>query len=174
MQGGDDSLLRFVIGIFEERGFSVRGAHDLLADLTSNSGHLAGPKPNNGDLRDAQRAADIVSALSPVDVGQGAVVAAGLCLGIETVQGTDAMLKQVEETTDKFHQKGKGVLLKAAKRGQDLRIDMPAIGPDTVASVARAKLAGIVIEAGKVMIINRKSTLQDLENAGLFLISQEL
>jgi DUF1009 family protein len=68
----------------------------------------------------------------------------------------------------------KGVYVKAAKRGQDLRIDMPVIGPKTIEAVAGAGLAGLVVEAGKVMILEREKTLQAVENAGLFLASRVL
>lgn len=174
MQGGDDSLLRLVIEIFEEQGFEVIGAHELLAGLTCGEGHWAGPAPSADSLRDAERAADIVLALAPVDVGQGAVVEGGICLGIETIQGTDAMLAVVAQTQQNLRGRTGGVLLKAAKRGQDLRIDMPAIGPDTVAEIAAAGLSGVVIEAGKVMILEREKTLQAFESAGIFLIARVL
>ncbi|MDQ7071051.1 MAG: UDP-2,3-diacylglucosamine diphosphatase LpxI [Rhodobacterales bacterium] len=174
MQGGDDSLLRLVIDIFQEQGFGVLGAHEILPDITAFAGHLAGAEPSERALLDAVRAADIVSALSPVDVGQGAVVENGVCLGIETVQGTDVMLAMVAQTLPKLRARSGGVLIKAAKRGQDLRVDMPAIGPDTIAAVSAAGLAGIVIEAKRVIILEREKTLQAVENAGLFLISQVL
>lgn len=172
MQGGDDSLLRLVIDIFQEQGFGVLGAHEVLPEITAVAGHLAGSVPSERGLLDAARAADIVSALSPVDVGQGAVVENGVCLGIETVQGTDVMLANVARTIPKLRVRDGGVLIKAAKRGQDLRIDMPVIGPDTIAAVVAAGLSGIVIEADKVMILDRKKTLQLVESAGLFLIAQ--
>ncbi|MDO6646773.1 LpxI family protein, partial [Acinetobacter guillouiae] len=83
---------------------------------------------------------DILLALSPLDVGQGAVVAGGLVLGIETLQGTDALLRFVGDTPAPLRRCQGGVLVKAPKRGQDLRVDMPAIGPDTVRNAAAAGL----------------------------------
>ena len=117
---------------------------------------------------------DILLALSPLDVGQGAVVAGGLCLGIETLQGTDALLRFVAETPEHLQRGAGGVLVKAPKRGQDLRVDMPAVGPDTVRNAARAGLDGIVVSAGKVVLIDRDATRAALEETGLFLFARVL
>ncbi|SMP23783.1 LpxI family protein [Shimia sagamensis] len=171
LQGGDDAILRLIIAVFEEQGFEVVGAHELLDGLTAEEGLLAGPEPSKQAMQDASRAADILLALSPLDVGQGAVVAAGLALGIETLQGTDAMLRFVSETPDHLR-RGKGVFLKAPKRGQDLRVDMPAIGPDTVRAAAKAGVEGVVVAAGRVVVLGRSQTLAALEDTGLFLLSR--
>ncbi|WP_294222385.1 UDP-2,3-diacylglucosamine diphosphatase LpxI [uncultured Shimia sp.] len=171
LQGGDDAILRLIIAVFEEQGFEVVGAHELLEGLTAEDGLLAGPEPSEQALQDSSRAADILLALSPLDVGQGAVVAAGLTLGIETLQGTDAMLRFVSETPDHLR-RGKGVFLKAPKRGQDLRVDMPAIGPDTVLAAANAGVEGIVVSAGRVVVLDRPKTMAALEETGLFLLSR--
>lgn len=168
MAGGDDGLLRDIIAVFEEQGFAVVGAHQVLPDLVAKAGLLAGADPSPLNQTDAKRGLEILGAISPVDVGQGVVVANGLCLGVETLQGTDAMLGFVAATPKHLRQSG-GVFVKAAKTGQDLRVDMPAIGPDTVASVAAAGLNGIVIAADQVMILERAKTLAAIKAAGLFL-----
>lgn len=170
MAGGDDGLLRDIIAVFEEQGFTVQGAHQVLPDLVATTGLLAGESPNAIDQTDAKRGMDILTALSPCDVGQGVVVARGMCLGVETLQGTDAMLGFVAVTPADLRQSG-GVFVKAAKIGQDLRVDMPAIGPDTVASVVAAGLNGIVIAAGQVMILERAKTIKAIKAAGLFLLA---
>lgn len=169
MQGGDDRLLRAVIAAFEAEGFAVRGAHDLVPDLTAGAGLLAGPDPSDADRADMTRAGAILAALGPLDVGQGAVVARGQCLGVETAQGTDAMLAWVAGSRGGLPEGG--VLLKAPKPGQDLRVDMPAIGPDTVDGAARAGLNGIAIAAGRVLILDRAAVLAAADAAGLFLIA---
>lgn len=174
LQGGDDALLRLVINLFEEQGFDVIGAHELLDSLTAEEGVLAGPDPDDHAMKDAGRAADILLALSPLDVGQAVVVEGGLCLGIETLQGTDALLNFVAATPDLLRLGDGGVMLKAPKRGQDLRVDMPAIGPDTVRNAARAGLRGIVVAAGKVVVLDRPAVLAALDETGLFLLSRVL
>jgi hypothetical protein len=174
LQGGDDAILRLIIAIFEEQGFKVLGAHEVLPGLTVEEGLFAGPEPDEAQFQDASKAMDILLALSPLDVGQGAVVAGGLCLGIETLQGTDALLRFVGETPDHLRRGKGGVLVKAPKRGQDLRVDMPAVGPETIRNAAKAGLDGIVVSAGKVVLIDRDATRAALEETGLFLFARVL
>lgn len=174
MGAGDDALLRTVIAIFEEQGLRVIGAHDLLSDLVVPDGFASGPAPSEADLADAARGAHILAGLAHLDVGQGCVVAGGQCLGIETVQGTDALLRFVAASDPKFRRGFRGVFVKAAKQGQDLRIDMPAIGPQTIDAAAAAGLAGLVVEPGRVMILERDEMLARLSATGLFLIARSL
>ena len=144
---GDDALLREIVAIFEEQGFTIRAAHALRPDLLAPEGVLAGTPTAQAD---ALRARAVLTALGPLDVGQAAVAGKGQVLGIETLQGTDAMLRFVAETAPGSG----GVLVKRAKPGQDLRVDMPAIGPDTVALVAQAGLSGIELQAGHVLLLD--------------------
>jgi hypothetical protein len=174
LKQGDDGLLRAVIGFFEGHGLRVVGVHEVVPDLTAAPGLLAGRAPDKAALADADRAAAILAALAPLDLGQGAVVAGGLCLGIETLQGTDAMLAAVAATEPAKRPKAPGVLVKLPKAGQDLRVDMPAIGPGTVEAAARAGLAGIVIAAGQVLLIDRPGIVAASEAAGLFVLARAL
>jgi DUF1009 family protein len=169
MAGGDDGLLREVVSIFEAEGFSVVGAHTLLPALVADAGVLTGTAGDR-DMADGARGREILAVLGPLDTGQGVVVAGGLCLGIETLQGTDAMLDFVARTP-RHLRRAKGVMVKCAKPGQDLRVDMPAIGPETVAAARRAGLAGIVIAAGQVLILDRDLVLSMLGDAGMFLLA---
>lgn len=169
MQGGDDATLRAVIGIFEEAGFAVLGAQDVAPDLVPAAAVLAG-EPSAADRQDAARAASIVAALGAVDVGQGAVVAQGLCLAVEALPGTDAMLDWVAQTARRPNPQGaKGVFYKAPKPGQDRRIDLPALGLETLDRADAAGLAGIAFEAGGVILLDRAAMVERAEQLGLFL-----
>lgn len=174
MQAGDDATLRAVIELFEEWGLSVVGADQIAPDLVPGPGVLAG-NPGPGDASDADRAAAIVAALGAVDVGQGAVVAQGLCLAVESLPGTDAMLDfaALHQGLRPDPAGGRGVFYKAPKPGQDRRIDLPAIGPETVARAAAAGLAGIVWQAGGVLLLDRAATIAAANDAGLFLWARE-
>lgn len=164
IQQGDDATLRAVIALFEEKGLSVIGADRLAPELVAGAGVLVG-QVSDQDRKDAARAGDIVAALGAVDVGQGAVVSKGLCLAVEALPGTDAMLDFVAQT----RKREGGVLLKAPKPGQDLRIDMPAIGPRTVEKAAKAKLSCICWKAGGVLMLDRAATIRAAEEAGIAL-----
>lgn len=169
MQAGDDATLREVLAIFEEAGFGVVGVPDIAPGLLPGAGILAGAiSPVNET--DAARAGDIVAALGAVDVGQACVVAAGLCLGVEALPGTDAMLENIAALPATLRpQATGGVLYKAAKPGQDRRIDLPTIGLRTVQAAAAAGLDGIVWAAGDVICLDLPGVQAEASRLGLFL-----
>jgi DUF1009 family protein len=170
MAAGDDATLQVVIEIFEEFGFSVVGVEAVAPDLLPGTGVLAGTVGPR-DEADASRAAAIVAALGAVDVGQGAVVAQGLCLGVEALPGTDVLLAQVAGTSTLKPDpaRGKGVFYKAAKPGQDRRIDLPTIGPDTLRGAAAAGLGGVAFQAGSVICLDLAEMKQLAGALDLFL-----
>ncbi|WP_425090347.1 LpxI family protein [Tropicimonas sp. S265A] len=170
LQHGDDRLLREVIAIFEEAGLKVRGAHDLAPDLVVAEGVVCG-SPTDTDLTDAARGKEILATLGTLDIGQGCVVAGGQCLGVETLQGTDAMLGFVAQSRAAVSPPPGGVFIKRAKPDQDLRIDMPAIGPETVSAAKAAGLSGISVQAGHVLILDKSEVITAARNAGLSLWS---
>ncbi|PQO22774.1 DUF1009 domain-containing protein [Rhodobacteraceae bacterium WD3A24] len=171
MQGGDDGTLRAIIALFEEAGFEVTGADGIAPVLLPEAGVLGRVAPSEADGADAARAAEIVTALGAVDVGQGAVVAQGLCLAVEALPGTDRMLAALAAEGDLRPDPAgaRGVLYKAPKPGQDRRVDLPALGPQTVRAAARAGLAGVAFEAGGVLLIEREAALRAADDHGLFL-----
>jgi DUF1009 family protein len=168
MQAGDDATLRAVVALFEDEGFQVVGAADLAPALLPPPGLLAGALPAGAE-QDAARAATIAAALGRADVGQGCVVQAGLCLAVEALPGTDHMLATVAALPAGLRPGAGGLLYKGAKPGQDRRIDLPAIGPDTVRHAAAAGLAGIAFAAGEVLLLTPDTTVQAARDAGLFL-----
>ena len=172
MKAGDDETLSSIIRFFEVNGFRVSAAHEVLPSLLPQAGVLTNSKPSNDDMFDASRAAEIVYGLGHMDVGQGAVVGQGICLGLESIQGTDTMLAFVENNREGYAPNpngGRGVLLKAPKPAQDLRVDLPAIGPDTIRNAHYAGLSGVVIEYGGVMVLRRSETVSLANDLGLFL-----
>lgn len=173
MQSGDDAALRAVLDVFEEAGIAIASVDQILPGLVPGAGVLAG-EPTPRDQKDAARAAEIVQGLGALDIGQGAVVAQGLCLAVEALPGTQAMLDFVRlHASLKPDPKGpRGVLYKAPKPGQDRRIDLPTIGPDTVRQAAEAGLGGIAWQAGSVILLDREDAIARAEQAGLFLWSR--
>ncbi|ARC37140.1 DUF1009 domain-containing protein [Paracoccus yeei] len=173
MQSGDDAALRAVLDVFEEAGIAIASVDQILPGLVPGAGVLAG-EPTPRDQKDAARAAEIVQGLGALDIGQGAVVAQGLCLAVEALPGTQAMLDFVRLHAGlKPDPKGpRGVLYKAPKPGQDRRIDLPTIGPDTVRQAAEAGLGGIAWQAGSVILLDREDAIARAEQAGLFLWSR--
>ena len=169
MRQGDDAALREVIALFEEAGLEVVGLPEVAPALLPGPGFLAGRATAQAEA-DAARAAEVVAALGTLDIGQGAVVAGGLVLAVETLPGTAAMLDFVAR--HRPHGSRGGVLWKQPKPGQDRRIDLPAVGPDTVAQATAARLDGIAWAAGEAVLIDRSATVAAAEAAGLFLWSR--
>lgn len=167
MGQGDDATLREVLAIFAEAGFALRGVAEIAPHLVPGPGVHAGAIGPQVE-KDAARAEAIVAALGAVDVGQGCVVAGGLCLAVEALPGTDAMLAFVAQIPAALRP-AKGLFFKAPKPGQDRRIDLPALGVETVRNAAAAGLGGIVWQAGGVICLDLPAMQAEAAQRGLFL-----
>jgi lipid-A-disaccharide synthase len=172
MSGGDDSVLRRVVQFFERKGFKVRGVHEVAPALLAAAGPLAG-QPSEADWRDIKVGLAMIEALGPADVGQAVVVASGRPIAIEAAEGTDGILQRVGDLRRRGQAGNGGVLVKAAKPGQELRVDLPVIGPKTVEHAASAGLAGIAVVAGAVLLAERHLVHAAAERRGLFLFGAE-
>jgi UDP-2,3-diacylglucosamine hydrolase len=169
---GDNGLLVGIAAIFEREGVRIVGAHEISPRLVAPIGPLALRTPTPEDEADIAFGVSLLGALSDFDAGQCVIVASGRVLAIEAAEGTDAMLARVADMRlqGRVRHKGPGgVLVKAPKRGQDLRLDMPAIGPDTVAGAARAGLRGLALATGAVLVVERESCIREADAAGLFI-----
>ncbi len=168
-KGGDDTVLRKVARFFERRGFDVLAAHEIAPELLAPKGAFSKSIPSAEDFDDIKLAFSVTHALGLFDIGQGAVVARNYVLAVEAAEGTDAMLQRCRALNNWGFTSRKGVLLKRAKPGQDLRLDMPAIGPRTVDLAAEAGLAGIAVEAGAVILAELAELVEKADRRGLFL-----
>lgn len=154
-QGGDDHLLRGVVDFFETQGFRVHGPAAIAPELAARPGPLGVRAATSDQKALILRGFSLLVALSPFDVGQAAILADHRVIAIEAAEGTDAMIARVADMVAAGRlklAKGDGVLVKAPKFGQDLRVDMPAIGPRTLERVAQAGLSGIGLKAGEVLV----------------------
>lgn len=173
MRGGDDRLLTGVGQIFEAYGFRLLGAYEVAPDILVAEGPVGRRTPSGGELSDIRTALALLDAIGPFDVGQAAVVVGHRVVAIEGAEGTDAMLARVAEMrrTGRLRTPiGAGVLVKAAKPGQDHRFDLPSIGPQTVAGAAHAGLSGIAVVAGEVLIAEPQRVQAAADRAGLFVL----
>ena len=166
---GDGAILSVLVDTLEAEGLLVVGADEALESLAAPAGALGAHSPDEADFTDIKKAVGVIRALGQFDIGQGAVVANGFVLAIEAAEGTDAML---ERCADIARANGiaecAGVLAKCPKPGQELRVDLPVIGVDTIAKLKAANLKGVGIEAGLALIIDRAEVIQRADEAGLF------
>jgi UDP-2,3-diacylglucosamine hydrolase len=175
---GDDQVLRGAVMLLEERGHRVVGAHELAPDLVASRSLTGKLTPNADDRETIGFGLDLLISLSAFDIGQGAVIARRHVLAIEGPEGTDRMMRRVMKMRQSWFGLGRreegGVLIKAAKRGQDLRVDMPTIGPRTIVEAAKAGLSGIAIGAGSTFVLEQEKTLHTADRLGLFLVAVDL
>jgi UDP-2,3-diacylglucosamine hydrolase len=172
-RGGDDWLLSGVAELFERAGLRVVGLKDVAADILAPEGVLGRKQPLPRDRGDIARALGLIAALGPFDVGQAAVVADNHVLAVEAAEGTDNMLLRIADLRGKGRvtaPRGAGVLVKAPKPGQDRRFDLPAIGPQTVANVANAGLAGIAVVAANTIIADAAEVVAIADRADIFIV----
>jgi DUF1009 family protein len=162
---GDDGLLSGVIKEFETEGFKVLGADDILESLLARQGAYGVHRPDEQAEADIRHGVKVAKALGAVDVGQAVVVQQGLVLGVEAIEGTEALLARVGEL--KRDGLG-GVLVKTVKPGQEKRIDLPAIGPDTVSQAARAGIRGIAVETKAALVLDETVLIETADRLGLF------
>jgi len=175
MSGGDDSVLRKVIGFFESGGYEIVSIADVAPDLLAPAGLLTSTPPSDTNKQDIALGFDVLAALAPFDVGQAVVVGKGRVAAVEGAEGTDAVIDRAGEMQRARRVAWKdrtGILVKATKWDQDLRVDLPAIGPRTIERCAAAGLAGVAIEAGRVVIASRRECLDLANRLGLFILSR--
>ncbi len=166
LRRGDDGLLRGIIGLLEDEGFRVVGPDDVLKPLLAPAGPLGTARPDEGAHADITRGRAVAKALGGADVGQAVVVQEGVVLAVEAAEGTDGMVQRAGT----LQRAGPGgVLVKVVKPGQERRADLPTIGPATVATAAAAGLAGIAVEAGGCLVVERDETVAAADAAGLFI-----
>ena len=172
-RGGDDYLLLRGARLIEEQGFRVLGAHEVAPEILVPKGALARVQPSEGDRADIALGFDYLHATGPFDVGQAVVVAGRHVLAVEAAEGTDQMLERIAALRASGHIRAStvgGVLVKAPKRGQDRRFDLPSIGPRTVEGAARAGLAGIAVVAGSTIVAEPERLIAAADRANIFVV----
>ncbi|MDR3483475.1 MAG: UDP-2,3-diacylglucosamine diphosphatase LpxI [Bradyrhizobium sp.] len=170
-RGGDDHLLSGIGGILERDGFRMVGIKDVAPELLMPEGCLTRASPDENAAADIARGREVLHALSPFDIGQAAIVIDGHVVGVEDIEGTDGLLARVARLRAEGRiraRTARGALVKAPKSGQDLRFDLPTMGPRTVEGAAAAQLAGIAIVAGNTIVVEPQAVIEAADAARLF------
>lgn len=169
---GDDTVLKLFVRRIERSGIKVVGAHEIVPELVAAEGLLTKAAPRKSDWRDIEAAHAAAKAIGALDIGQAAVAVGGRAIALEGVEGTDGLLERTRELRGHGRLAGRtrGVLVKCAKPGQELRADLPSIGPLTVEAAHAAGLAGIAVEAGRSLVLEGPATIGRANALGLFVI----
>lgn len=161
---GDDNLLRIIADFFTKKGFKVISAIDILT--IDNEKIATVQKPFKQDINDIELGIKIIKALGDLDIGQAVIVEDGYVLGIEAAEGTDVLIKRCADLRKKDHG---GILVKMSKISQDMRVDIPTIGPKTIRNLAKYNYNGIAVEQNKVIILEPENTLKIAREHKIFI-----
>lgn len=164
---GDDHLLSGIIKLLEKEGLTIIPPHNLVENLFTSVGTLTVRTPSTDEMNDIKHGIAILKVLSPYDIGQAIAVHDGCVLGIETIEGTAALLNNIKA----LGRTQGGAFVKMRKVGQNQKVDLPTIGIETINQVRAAGLAGLAIEANGVQVLDLPEVIRLANEAGLFLIS---
>ena len=164
---GDDGLLRAAIQEIEKEGFKVIGADEILKDCVSTLGIYGKIQPDKQAMQDIAKGFEVAKELGKADVGQSVVVADGLVLGVEAIEGTDALITRSGPLA---RSKIKPVLVKVKKPQQERRADLPTIGVKTIENASAAGFCGIAIEAGTTLVVDKAEVIKRANKLGLFVM----
>lgn len=169
---GDDGVLRALTEAIESHGVKVVGAHEVAPDLLATEGPMTRAAPRKPDWRDLEAGAAAARAIGALDIGQAAVSIGGRAIALEGIEGTDGLLERVRglRSHGRLAGKTRGALVKCAKPGQELRVDLPSIGPATVTAAHAAGLAGIGVEAERALVLDLAGVIAEADRLGLFVV----
>lgn len=169
-QRGYDSMAVALNKVLEKQGFEIMAAQDLAPELAfETAGVQTKVKPTTADKKNIERAIEVSHTIGAADIGASVVVDKQV-IAVEAAEGTARMLQRVVEMR-KNHKRKSGVFAKMTKPGQDLRIDIPAIGVDTVNAVADANLRGIVVNAKTCFVVNKPAVIKQADKRGIFIVA---
>ncbi len=158
----DDVILRKIAEEIEKKGITVVQATKFLTKSVPAKGLLSKRKPSNEELAGLEFGLPITKGIGALDLGQSIVVAEGMVVAVEAVDGTDATILRGGRVAKAFgdFKAGKGaILIKLAKPQQDLRFDLPTIGPKTIENCYQAGISAIFLEADKSLILEIEVTI---------------
>ncbi len=163
----DDAILRAVAGELEREGIEILDSTFGLQDILAEEGCLTSKKPSKKEVEDIQFGWETLETLGTLDIGQCVVVKNRVIVSVEAVEGTDEAITR----GGKLGGKG-GVVIKRTKPHQDLRFDLPAIGPQTIQTMVSVQATVLVIEAGRTVIIDREDVLSQANEAGISIVGK--
>lgn len=175
MHGGDNLVLTTTIGLLEDEGMKVIGAHEIAPGLVARTGAIGTHCPDKQSLTDIDVSIRAARLLGELDIGQGVIAVGGRVVALEGPEGTDSMIGRINElrARGRISTKRRGVLVKLCKPGQDVRVDLPSAGLSTLRNALDAGLAGIALEAGRALLLDQPEVIEFADRNGLFIVGIE-
>ncbi len=168
----DDILLRNVGIFFENQGFSILSLNEIIPDFFLKKGSFTKRKPTKQDHNDIKKAIKFHKVISKADIGQSLIVSNGLCIAIETLPGTDAMIEFVlnfKNKDKKIRNSSEGILFKSLKVNQDPRFDFPVVGEKTLINLRKAKINGLALFENRLILLNKEKLIKLADELDLFI-----
>ncbi len=168
---GDGSILKEIIQIFKENKIKVLNSMKFTPELILNEKNINNIKVSNLDKTSINKGIRIIKTLSKFDIGQSVVLNNGFVLAMEGPEGTDEMIKRSAYLSKKLKLKNKSILIKFPKARQDLRVDLPTLGLDTVKNCIKANIKGIAVKRSQNIILERDKIFNLTKKNNFFIIS---
>ena len=170
-KNGDGNILNEVIKIFKENKIKVLNSMKFTPELIFRDGSINKVKINNIDKNSVTKGVSIIKSLSKFDIGQSVVINNGYVLAIEGPEGTDETIRRSSHLSKKYNLKNKSILIKFPKAKQDLRVDLPTIGLDTVKNCIKANIKGIAVKRSQNIILDKDKIINLTKKNNFFIIS---
>lgn len=167
---GDDALLRAVSELLKEEGFKVISGTDLLKDIFVKSGVLSNRHPTEVEWIDIKKGFKIAKAIGNLDIGQSVIVCEGVVLGVECIEGTDALIARCAKLRKR---KSGGVLIKTSKPQQDYRLDLPTVGINTLNNLHSQEFCGLAIESGRCIALDKDNLVKRFNDFSMFFVGMD-
>ena len=162
----DDSLLRAVADELESDGIMVRASTLYLDNIVAKPGVLTKRKPSNAERLDIGFGWQMAKEIGRLDIGQTVVLKDQVILAVEAIEGTDEAIRRGGQLCS-----GGAVIVKTCKPQQDLRFDLPAIGPLTIETMNEVKASCLAVEAGKTIILDGNAVIESADRTGIAIVA---
>ena len=167
---GDDTILSSLTKFLEEKKFEVLGAQQIMQGLTTKAENFTVLAPDEQDNIDIELGIKLLNTIGELDIGQSVVIENAMILAVEAIEGTDEMLKRAAQL--KRSLLSSGVMVKSAKINQELRMDLPTIGLNTIKNAYLAKLKGILIQAEKTIFLDQDEVINFADRHRMFVCAK--
>ena len=161
-----DSLLGAVARVLEDEGITLLDSTYFLAPSLARSGPNGRRQPTRSEVRDIEYGLEVARGLARHDIGQSVVICEQACVAVEAMEGTDAVLLRAGELAGGR----KLTLVKVSKPNQDMRFDVPVIGPRTIRKMSQVNATAVSVQAGKALLLDKTGLLADADQAGIAVI----
>jgi hypothetical protein len=163
----DDGLLRAFAALMEREGIRIQASTLLLPDLVATAGCWTRRKPSREQSADIELGWRLAKEIGRLDIGQCIVIAGGSVLAVEAIDGTDATIRRGARLGN-----GRAVVVKVCKPTQDHRFDMPAVGVQTIRTMAEVAARVLVIEAGRAVVFDRREMIELADRTGICIMAR--